>query len=174
MSAGMSKFLPVLTIILFFTVVFLALIYLFQTDRLSNPFKDVESENVVLSNVIGTINNLLGDVPESHLSDENQSLEEKFAASGYPNELFSFDVTSRQAVFAVVAVSPSDRTLVLRYIFPFDRQDKVIKSVINCPIEESVVITLDQKTQSKETIQAKEPLYQLASANTDTLQGIKE
>lgn len=172
MNAGMSKFMPALTTILFFTAVFLALIYLFQTDRLSNPLKDVESKNVVLSTVIGTINNLLGDVPESDFDDENKSLEEKFAVSGYPSELFSFDVTQKKAVFGIVSSNPDEKTMDLRYIFPFVRRDKVIKSVINCLIEESVVISLDQETQSRETVQAKEPLYQIASAGIDTLQGI--
>lgn len=168
----MFKFIPILIGILLFSVFFLVLIYLFQTDRLSNPLKDVDSKNVVLSTVIGTINDFLGDVPESHLDDEAKSLEEKFAASGYPGELFSFDVTSQKAVFGIVSVNPAEKTMVLSYIVPFDRREKVIVSVINCLFEESVVTYLNQEDQSVETVQAKEPLYEIANAGTDTLLGI--
>jgi len=147
------------------------LVFLFRTNILSNPLKDVEPENSILSTLVGTINNLFGSNPSSH-EDEDESVEEKFAKSGYPAELFSFDVTSQPAVFGIVDVNQVEKTMVLSYILPFDRQGKVIESIINCSIEESMITYLNQEDQSQETVQAKKPLYEIADTDTGTMLGI--
>lgn len=167
-----NKIKPSLILLLTVLSILIVLALLVRSGRLPNPVADLEPENAILSTVVGKINDILSNTDKQEENEEALTLEEKFARTEYPAELFSFDVTSQKVVFGIVSVSPTDKTMVLRYIFPFDRQDKVIKSVINCPIEESVVTYLNQENQPPETVPAKEPLYEIADVGTDTLLGI--
>lgn len=144
------------------------LVYLVRSQRLPNPLGEIETDSRVLSQVIRTLNNLLGYVPE----EEEKTPEEDFISSGYPAELFSFDVTQRPAVFGVVFSNPSKKTMVLRYIFPFERKDRVIESEIACPLSDSVIVTFDPSTRENEIVRATDPLYEIAEAGTDGIQGI--
>lgn len=156
--------------LLIFSVLALAgvFIFLIRANYLPNPLENVSPENEILANIFGTVNDFLSPAEET----EEKSLEEQFADSGYPAELFSFDVTSQPAAFAIVNVNPSDKTMVLQYILPFDRQGQVIKSVINCSTKGSVVMILDPNSDTTETTIANKPIYELANENVDTLQGI--
>jgi len=150
-------------------VVLLLLIYLVKTGRLSNPFENVAPDNEALSDVVGTINNFLGTATDE---GQEKSIEERFAETGYPNQLLDFDPTQEQAVFGVVSSNPSDKTMVLRYIFPFTREGKVINSVIACPLSDSKIITLDLETGENKVSQAEKQLYEIVKVGSDTLQGI--
>ncbi|MEX2053627.1 MAG: hypothetical protein WD940_01295 [Patescibacteria group bacterium] len=144
-------------------------IFLVRSDRLPNPFEELEPDNALLSRVTGTINDLLGTV---HEEDEEKSLEEQFAESGYPAELFSFDVTAQPAVFAVISVDPDRKTMLLRYVFPFNRRDNDINSEIKCAINDPVITTIDSSTGEATTVKASSPLYEIVEAGKDTLQGV--
>jgi len=151
--------------------IFIYFVYLVRTDKLPNPIEDVETDNVVLSFVLGKVSDLLGFVPEENIEKE-KSIEEKFAESGYPTELFSFDVTSQPAVFSIVSVDSTQKMMLLRYLLPFELYGVEVDSEIKCSSKDSVVTTFNSATQESETVTADRPLYEIAEAEKDTLQGI--
>lgn len=167
----MTKPKLVLIIILLLIPVSAFLVFLFRADILSNPLKDVEPENSFLSTLVGVVNSVLGSPPDSS-DDGDESIKEKFAKSGYPEEFFSFDVTTQPASFAIVDVDSADKSMVLQYILPFDRQGQIVKSKIDCSVKGSVILTLDPSSGATETAPTDKPLYDLATKNVDTLQGI--
>ena len=158
--------------IIFVVVLVGSFVLLVRNGRLPNPVENFETDNEAVSAILGTINNLFGFVPESHIDEGMGSLEEEFAKSGFPAELFSFDVTKNKAIFGVVSSNPSTKSMVLRYSFPFDRRGKVIEVFVGCPLRDSKIITYDPETQETEITKAVRPLYEIANPETDSIQGI--
>lgn len=150
------------------------LAYLIRGKYLPNPLKEVSPNTEILSNIVGSINTFLDPTGEPPHGDEEEerSLEEEFADSGYPAELFSFDVTQKQAVFGVVSSDATRKTMILRYIFPFDLRGRIIEAAITCPLSDSKIIISDPGQQTTEVVSADQYLYEIADAGTDSLQGI--
>lgn len=170
----MSQFkIPLLISSIVFLVAIL-FVFLVRSNRLPNPFQEIEPENAALSTAVGAVNNLLGHTNENRPEDENESksLKEQFANSSYPAELFDFDVTQQKAVFGIVSSNPDKKTMILRFAFPFVRRDKVIEASISCSIKNSTIITFDPLTQATEISEAQKPLYELAVPGADSLQGV--
>lgn len=91
---------------------------------------------------------------------------------GYPDEMVSYDVSAAQAVFIIENVDKESGSMLLRYIFPVDRQGDLVNSKIECPLSDSWIIKVDANDELVSRTPAKEPLYRIADSTQDTLQGI--
>lgn len=167
----LRKVLLPTTVILGLGLILSSFIYLTRTGRVTNPLRDVKPNNIFLSNVVNGINSFLSS-PADQVPTGSESLEESFAARNYPAELYSFDVTQQQAVFAVEGVDAQNHSLLLRFLFPFVQSETTIKAKIGCPLEDSWLLEVNPNIEEmpKRTLAA-QPLDTLA-AKGDTLQGI--
>lgn len=97
--------------------------------------------------------------------------------SNYPAETLSYDVTESQAVFSIMEISPKDKSMLLRYILPYEREGTLVTVKIECPLNDSWIAEIDVNPDGEAPADPKftlvsKPLYQIANPETDTLQGI--